>query len=46
MLYKSINSAAFPYTSQSHVYLRKAEGTPNEFYIFGTENYIQYLVTK
>ena len=46
MLYKSINSAAFPYTYQSHVYLRKPEGTPNEFYIFGTENYIQYLVTK
>ena len=38
ILYKSINSAAFPYRYQSHVYCGKSEGTPNEFYISGTEN--------
>ena len=46
MLYKSINSAAFPYTYQSHVYCRNPKCTPNEFYISGAENYIQYVVTN
>ena len=46
MLHTSINSAAFTYPYQSHVYCGKLGGTPNEFYISGTESYIQYLVTK
>ena len=46
MLFKSINSATYPYTYQSHVYCVKPKGEPNEFYISGTENYIQYLVNK
>ena len=46
MFYKLINSAAFPYTYQSHVFCGESEGAPNWFYISGTKNYIQYLVTK
>ena len=46
MLFKSINSATYPYTYQSHIYCGKPKGEPNEFYISGTENYIQYLVNK
>ena len=46
MLFKSINSATYPCTYQSHVYCGKPKGEPNEFYISGTENYIQYLVNK
>ena len=46
MLFKSINSATYPYNYQSHVYFGKPKGEPNEFYISGTENYIQYLVNK
>ena len=46
MLFNSINSATYPYTYQGHVYCGKPKGEPNEFYISGTENYIQYLVNK
>ena len=46
MVFKSTNSATYPYTYQSYVYCGKPEGEPNEFYISGTENYIQYLVNK
>ena len=46
MLFKSINSATYPYTYQSHVYSGKPKGEPNEFHISETESYIQYLVNK
>ena len=46
MLFKSINSATYPYTYQSHVYSGKPEGDPNKYYISGTEKYIQYLVNQ
>ena len=46
MLFKSINSATYPYTYQSYVYCGKPKGEPNEFYISRTENYIQYLVNE
>ena len=46
ILYKSINSAAFPCTYQSHAYCGKTEGRLNEFYISGAENYTQYLLTE
>ena len=40
MLFKSINSATYPYTYQSHVYCGKPKGEPKEFCISRTENYI------
>ena len=46
MLFKSINSARYPYTHQSHVYCGKPEGEPNEFYTAGTSNYVMFLVNK
>ena len=46
MLFKSINSASYPCTYQSHVYCGRPKGERNEFYISGPENYIQYLVNK
>ena len=46
MLYKSINSARYPFTHQSHVYFGKPEQEPNEIYVSGTINYVKYLVEK
>lgn len=46
MLYKSINSARYPFTHQSHVYCGKPEQEPDENYVSGTINYVKYLVEK
>ena len=46
MLYKSINSAQYPFTHQSNVYCGKPEQEPDENYVFGTINYVKYLVGK
>ena len=41
MLYKSINSARYPFTHQSHVYCGKLEQEPDENYVSGTINYVK-----
>ena len=46
MLYKSINSARYPYTHHTHVYCGKPEGDPTDFYVSGTINYVKFLVEK
>ena len=46
ILFKSMNSARYPYTYQSHVYSGKPTEKPNEFYVQGTENYIKFLVER
>ena len=46
MLYKSINSARYPFTHQSHVYCGKPEQEPDGNYVSGTINYVKYLVAK
>ena len=46
-LFKSLNSARYPYTYQTHVHCGKAEEVTNEsFYVQGTINYIKYLVEQ
>ena len=42
MLYKSINSARYPFTHQSHVYCGKPEQESDESYVSGTINYVKY----
>ena len=46
ILFKSLNSARYPYTYQTHVYCGKPTEAANEYYIQGTSNYIKYLVQK
>ena len=46
LLFKSLNSARYPYTYQTHVYCGKPTGTPDEYYVQGTVNYIKYLVSN
>ena len=47
VLFKSLNSARYPYTYQTHVYSGKPEEVTNEsFYVQGTINYIKYLVEQ
>ena len=47
VLFKSLNSARYPYTYQTHVYSGKLEEVTNEsFYVQGTINYIKYLVEQ
>ena len=46
MLYKSINSARYPYTHQSHVYCGRLVEEPDENFVSGTINYMRYLVEK
>ena len=46
MLFKSLNSVDYPYTFVSHCYAGSPEGTPNQYYIKGTDEYTKYLVTK
>ena len=46
ILFKSINSARYPYTHQTHVYCGKPVDEPTEHYVSGTYNYITYLVDK
>ena len=45
LLFKSLNSARYPYTYQSIVYAGKPESDPDErYYVTGTINYIKQLV--
>ena len=45
LLFKSINSARFAYTYQTHVYCGKPEGEPdNTYYVTGTAEYVKMLV--
>ena len=46
MLFKSINSARYPYTYQTIVYHGKPVGEPSTYYVTGTDNYTNYLVDK
>ena len=47
VLFKSLNSARYPYTYQTHVYSGKPEEVTNEsFYVQGTINYIKYHVEQ
>ena len=47
LLFKSINAARYPYTQhRSIVYSGKPEGEPSEYYISGTINYINVLVSN
>ena len=47
VLFKSLNSARYLYTYQTHVYSGKPEEVTNEsFYVQGTINYITYLVEQ
>ena len=46
MLFKSINSARYPYTYQTIVYHGKPVGEPSTYYVTGTDNYTKYLVDK
>ena len=47
VLFKSLNSARYPYTYQTHVYSGKPEEVTDEsFYVQGTINYIKYLVEQ
>jgi len=46
ILFKSLNSARYPYTYQAVVYAGKPEAEPNDFYITGTAEYIKALVKK
>ena len=47
MLFKSLNSARYPYTYESHVYCGKPEDPESsDHYVQGTINYIKFLVNK
>ena len=46
ILFKSLNSARYPYTYISHVYCGKPTGEANEYYVTGTYNYITSLVSR
>ena len=47
LLFKSLNSARYPYTYQSHVYCGKPQDeSSSDHYVQGTINYIKYLVEK
>ena len=47
VLFKSLNSARYPYTYQTHVYSGKPEEVTNEsLYVQGTINCIKYLVEQ
>ena len=47
VLFKSLNSARYPHTYQTHVYSGKPEEVTNEpFYVQGTINHIKYLVEQ
>ena len=46
ILFKSINAVEYPYTFVSHCYAGCPEGTPNQYYIRGTDEYTKYLITK
>ena len=46
MLYKSINSARYRYTHQSHVYCGRLVEEPDENFVSGTINNVKYLVVK
>ena len=45
MLFKSLNSAGIPYLHRTVVYSSKPEGEANEFYLKGTANYVESLVS-
>ena len=46
LLFKSLNSAEYPYTYSVHAYCGKPKEEPNEYYTSGTTNYVKYLVNK
>ena len=46
MLFKSINSARYPYTYQTLVYHGKPVGEPSTYYVSSTDNYTKHLVDK
>lgn len=47
LLFKSINSARYPYTQQTHAYCGKPEGMPDlQYYVTGTIEYVKLLVTN
>ena len=46
LLFKSLNSARYPYTYISHVYCGKPAREPDDFYVTGIYNYITSLVSN
>jgi len=46
ILFKSINAVEYPYTFVSHCYASCPGGTPNQYYIRGTDEYTKYLIAK
>ena len=46
LLLKTLNSAEYPYTYQSHVYAATPVGPPTCHYVNTTDEYILYLLDK